>query len=142
MAKAKNGDTVKVHYTGKMDDGKVFDTSMDREPIEFKLGSNQVIPGFENSIIGMEVGEKKNVEIASNDAYGKYRSELVLQIPKAQIPAEVETKVGDKLQMKSDKGDTLVVVITKVNEDGITIDGNHPLAGKDLQFELEVMEIN
>jgi len=142
MAKAKNGDLVKVHYTGKMDDGSVFDTSTDSEPLEFKLGDGKVIPGFENSIIGMEIGEKKNVNIASDDAYGKHRSEMILQVPKEQVPPDVETKVGDRLQMKSDKGDTLVVVVTEVNDDGITIDGNHPLAGKDLNFDLELIEIN
>lgn len=141
MNKVKIGDTVSVNYTGKFEDGTVFDSSLveGREPIVAKIGEKQVIPGFENGLLEMEVGEKKTVEIEPEDAYGPYRSEMVFDIPKTQFPEGIT--VGDILNAQSQMGPVNVTVM-EIAEETIKIDANHPLAGKKLIFDLEVVEIN
>jgi peptidylprolyl isomerase len=139
---ANNGSRVKVHYTGKLNDGSVFDSSLKREPLEFKLGSGQVIPGFENAVKGMEVGQTMTVTIPADQAYGQRREELILVIEKEKVPANLNPKVGDKLQMRQPNGAPVTVVITDISETSITLDANHALAGKDLTFELTLVEEN
>ena len=138
----KNGDKVKVDYTGKLDDGTVFDTTEGRQPLEFEVGSGKVIPGFENGIIGMELGEKKTIKIEAKDAYGDHKENLVAEIDKKHLPKDMEPKVGLQLEIKQENGQNIFAVIKKVSDDTITIDANHPLAGKDLTFEVELVEIN
>jgi len=142
MATAKKDDTVKVHYTGKLKDGNTFDTSEGREPLSFALGSNQVIPGFENGIIGMEVGEKKTIVIPIAEAYGEYRKELLLKVDLKQLPEGVEPKIGDQLEMTNENGDIIPVLVADLTETDIVLDANHPLSGQELTFELELVSID
>jgi peptidylprolyl isomerase len=137
---AKNGDTVRIHYTGTLEDGTVFDSSEGQEPLEFTLGSGEVIPGFEQAIEGMHPGEKKEVTIPSDDAYGSHRSDWVLEVGREDFPPNIEPQVGQQLQL-SQGGQSFVVTVTAVTETSVTLDANHPLAGKDLTFELELVEI-
>jgi peptidylprolyl isomerase len=140
MSKAKSGDTVRIHYTGKLDDGTVFDSSRGREPLEFTIGTQQVIPGFENAVVGMEAGEVKTVRIPVDEAYGDRRNELVLEVSRDQFPDHIEPRVGQQLQLSQD-GQLAVVTIADVAGDVVILDANHPLAGKDLTFELELVGI-
>lgn len=140
MSKAKNGDTVRLHYTGRLDDGSIFDSSRERDPLEFTLGEGQVIPGFEAAVSGMKAGEEKQVRIPSDEAYGPRRDELLLPVARAQIPEHIEPSVGQQLQM-SQGGQTFMVRITEVSEESVVLDANHPLAGENLTFELELVEI-
>jgi len=141
MAKAKNGDTVKVHYTGKLDDGTVFDSSLDREPLSFTLGEGQLIPGFEAAVIGMEVGDSTTAKIPSAEAYGPVKEDMIARIGKDQLPDGLNPEVGQKLQVPQNNGQVLIVTITDVDESHITLDANHPLAGKDLTFDIELVEV-
>ncbi len=141
MSKVKDGDTVKVHYTGTLTDGTVFDTSAEREPLEFTLGQGQLIPGFEKAVVGMNVGDSTEVEIPSDDAYGEAREDLVISVPKDQLPDDVEPQVGMQLQVNQQDGQPIPVRITDVGEENLTLDANHPLAGQDLKFEIELVEI-
>ena len=141
MSKVKDGDTVKVHYTGTLTDGTVFDTSEEREPLEFTLGQGQLIPGFEKAVVGMNVGDSTEVEIPSDDAYGESREDLVISVPKDQLPDDVEPQVGMQLQVNQQDGQPIPVRITEVGEENLTLDANHPLAGQDLKFEIELVEI-
>ncbi len=143
MSKVKDGDTVKVHYTGKLtEDGTVFDSSEDREPLEFTLGEGQLIPGFEEAVIGMEEGDDTTVEIASEDAYGERREDLELEVAKDDLPDEVDPQVGMQLQMQQQEdGRAIPVQITAVEDDYVKLDANHPLAGKDLTFDIELVEL-
>ncbi|MCL5037863.1 MAG: peptidylprolyl isomerase [Chloroflexi bacterium] len=141
MAQAKQGDTVKVHYTGKLDDGTVFDTSENREPLEFIIGEGQIIPGFEEVVIGMSVGEKKTGKIPPEKAYGPRREEAVVEVPKSQFPSNVEPEVGQQLQISQENGQTFIVEVAEITDDMIKLDANHPLAGKDLNFDIELVEI-
>lgn len=138
---AKTGDFVRVHYTGKLADGSIFDSSLDREPLEFTLGSQLVIPGFESAILGMQVGEKKSATISNADAYGPYREELCIDIDRAQVPPEMDPKVGETIALQTPDDNQLSALVIKVTEEALTVDANHPLAGKDLTFEIELMEI-
>ena len=138
---AKSGDTVKVHYTGKLEDGTVFDTSQEREPLEFTIGEGSIIPGFEEAVKGMEVGQSKEVNIPAQQAYGDYREDLLLMIDKAQLPKDLKPEVGQRLQMQQVDGGTAIVVVAEVGETTITVDANHPLAGKNLIFAIEVVDI-
>lgn len=140
MTQAKNGDTVMVHYTGTLDDGTQFDSSVGGEPLEVTLGEGGVIPGFEQALEGMAVGDKKTVNIPVEEAYGEAHSELVQEIPRDQIPAEIELEVGIQLQAEGPQG-PFVVTVTDVADETVTLDGNHPLAGKALNFDLELAEI-
>jgi len=141
MAKIKDGDTVKVHYKGTLDDGKVFDSSENKNPLEFTVGGGQIIPGFEKGVVGMEKGEKKTVKIPCEQAYGPIRPDAMAEIKKAELPKEMKPEVGQLLQMGKEGGQVFVVQVIKVTDDSITVDANHPLAGKDLTFEIEVAEV-
>ena len=141
MSEAKSGDTVKVHYTGKLTDGTVFDSSEGKEPLEFKLGTGMVIPGFEDAITGMNPGESKTANIPVNQAYGPRREEMVAEIPRENFPPEHELEVGQRLQMQSPEGDVLNMTVVGLTEESVTIDGNHPLAGQDLIFDIELVEV-
>ncbi|MCK5742191.1 MAG: peptidylprolyl isomerase [Chlorobi bacterium] len=142
MAKAKKDDTVKVHYTGKLTDGNTFDTSEGRDPLSFTIGKDQVIPGFENGIIGMEVGNKKTIVIPVTEAYGEYRKELLLKVDLKQLPEGVEPKVGDQLEMTNENGDIVPVLVADLTDTDIVLDANHPLSGQELTFELELVSID
>ena len=142
MAKVKTGDVVKIHYTGKLTDGIVFDSSINRNaPIEFKVGEGQVIPGFEDAVIDMEIGENKTVQISSEKAYGPYRKELIHKVGRDRLPQDLLPEVGQQLQASHPDGHSVVVTIIEVADDTITIDANHPLAGKDLIFDIKLEEI-
>jgi peptidylprolyl isomerase len=141
MAQAKTGDTVKVHYTGKLDDGTVFDTSADREPLEFTIGERQLIPDFEQAVVGMEPGESKSVQIASENAYGPHHEEMVMVVDRKDMPQGLEPQVDQRLQVQKSNGQSFVVTVTEVSEASVTLDGNHPLAGKDLTFDIQLTEI-
>lgn len=141
MAKAKEGDTVQVHYTGKLKDGTVFDTSEEREPLSFTIGEERVIPGFEKAVVGMEPGDTKTEELPPEQAYGEHREDMVMELERDQLPDNLEPKVGQQLQLRMQNGQEVPVVITELGEESVTIDANHPLAGKDLVFEIELVEI-
>ncbi|MBD3231638.1 peptidylprolyl isomerase [Candidatus Dependentiae bacterium] len=141
MSKAKQGDKVKVHYTGKLDDDSIFDSSKDRQPLEFVIGEKKVIPGFEKAVIGMEPGESKTIKLNPDEAYGQYRQDMVMEVEKAKLPPNLDPKVGQFLEVKQDNGQVIIVQVTKVDEKNITIDANHPLAGKNLSFDIELIEI-
>ena len=141
MSQVKTGDTVKVHYTGKLDDGTVFDTSAEHEPLEFTIGEGRLIPDFEQAVVGMEPGESKNIQIAAENAYGPYHEEMVLVIQRKDIPDDIDPKVNQKLQVQQQNGQPFVVTVTEVSETSVTLDGNHELAGKDLNFDIELVEI-
>ena len=141
MAQAKDGDTIKVHYTGKLDDGSVFDSSTDRDPLEFKLGENRIIGGFEKAVIGMEPGEKSMVKIPAEEAFGPHREEMVIEMKKEDFPADVDPKIGQKFNLHQSDDQTVIVTVTEVTENTVTLDANHPLAGKELTFDIELVEI-
>lgn len=142
MSEAKQGDTVKVHYRGVLQDGTVFDTSEDRDPLEFTIGEGQVIPGFEEAVVGMEPGESKVVTLEPDDAYGPRRSDLLVEVERNRLPAEMEVEVGSQLQVRQEGGTPRIATIARVGEDSVTLDVNHPLAGKDLTFDIELVEIS
>ena len=141
MTQAKAGDNVKVHYTGKLDDGTVFDSSVEREPLQFSLGSGNVIPGFEEAIVGMTPGESKTATIPSENAYGPHRPEMVLTVERQQIPDDIPLEVGQQMQIRQPDGGTVPVIVTEMAEGKVTLDANHPLAGETLIFEIELVEI-
>lgn len=142
MVQAKPGDTVKIHYTGKLDDGTVFDSSVEREPLEFTLSSGQVIPGFDQAVLGMSPGETKTETIPMDQAYGPYREEMVLEVNKQQMPPDLEPEVGQQLQLQQANGQIVAVLVTGVTDSTVTLDANHPLAGEDLTFEIQLVEID
>ena len=141
MTQAKAGDTVAIHYTGTLTDGSQFDSSEGRDPLRFTLGSGQIIAGLDAAITGMSQGEKKSVTIAAAEAYGDHRPEAVQAVPRAQIPAEIPLEVGGGLQVQTPDGQTIPVTVTSVTDEEVTLDANHPLAGKDLTFAVELVEI-
>ncbi len=141
MAEVKANDTVRVHYTGRLSDGTVFDSSLNREPLEFTIGQKMVIPGFEEGVVGMTVGETKTVSIESRDAYGPYLEDLIGSIRRTQIPPNIDLQVGAILQMQTADGGSMLVVVKALTEETVTLDANHPLAGKDLAFEINLLEI-
>ncbi len=141
MATANIGDTVRVHYTGRLDDGTVFDSSREREPLEFTVGTGQVISGFERAVEGMEVGEAREARIEADDAYGERRDDLVLDLPKEQVPEDMEIAPGMRLELRQPDGQAVPVTVAEVGEESVTLDANHPLAGQPLTFELELVEI-
>ena len=141
MSTVKANDTVRVHYTGKLTDGEVFDDSRGREPIEFTLGAGQVIPGFEKAVLDMAVSDTKTVNIPSADAYGDHRPELIQDVPLSELPEEIKPEVGMQLVSQAPDGQQIPLVVTEVNTDTIKVDANSPLAGKDLVFDLELVEI-
>ncbi|MDJ0579300.1 peptidylprolyl isomerase [Crocosphaera sp.] len=141
MVQAKLGDTVKVNYTGKLQDGTVFDSSANREPLHFSLGEGQVIAGFEQAVVGMTPGDSKSVTIPSEQAYGPYQEELVIVVDEKQIPSDLSVEVGQQLQIRHKDGQAVPVTITNITDDKVTLDANHALAGKDLTFEIELVSI-
>lgn len=141
MAEAKQGDAVRVHYTGKLEDGTVFDTSENREPLEFTIGEDRVIPGFEQAVVGMEPGDTKTEELAPDEAYGQHREDMIMELERDQIPDDVDPEVGQQLQLRMQNGQRVPVVITDISDESVTIDANHPLAGKKLIFEIELVSI-
>lgn len=142
MSQAKAGDTVKIHYTGTLDDGSQFDSSAGRDPLEFTLGSGQVIPGFDKAVEGMAVGDTKTVNIPPEDAYGPRHDGMIQEVPKSALPDNLEPEVGMGLQARRPDGGMLDLTVTEVGEESITVDGNHPLAGEALNFDLELVEIS
>ena len=141
MSQVKSGDTVQVHYTGKLDDGTQFDSSVEREPLQFAVGEGQVIAGFDKAVEGMAVGEKKSVRIPAEEAYGQRHEQLVQDVPKSALPDDLEPVVGMQLQAPEPSGQVMRLVVVAVAEDSITVDGNHPLAGEALNFDVELVEI-
>jgi FKBP-type peptidyl-prolyl cis-trans isomerase SlpA len=141
MSQVKENNTVKVHYTGKLSDGQVFDSSEGKEPLEFTLGQGRLIPGFEKGLINMKLNEKKTITIASDEAYGAIREDLIQEVAKSELPQEITPEVGMGLVSKSPDGQEMNLLVAEVREESIVLDGNHPLAGKDLIFDLEVVEI-
>jgi|TARA_B110000971_G_scaffold218878_1_gene258634 FKBP-type peptidyl-prolyl cis-trans isomerase SlpA len=141
MIQVTENSTVKVNYTGKLADGQVFDSSEGKEPIEFTLGQGQLIPGFEKGLIDMKLNEKKTISMPKEDAYGEINEALIQEVNKSELPQEMEPKVGMGLVSKSPDGQEMNLMVIEVKEESIVIDGNHPLAGKDLIFDLEVVEI-
>ena len=150
MAQAKEGDRVRVHYTGRLDDGTVFDSSECAEddcgcgqsgPMEFTIGGGEVIPGFDKGVLGLEVGEAKTIHIPVDEAYGERIEEMVAEVPRADLPPEMNPEVGQQLEVTQEDGQIFQVLVTDMNEDSITIDANHPLAGQALNFDLRLVEI-
>jgi FKBP-type peptidyl-prolyl cis-trans isomerase 2 len=139
---AKANDKVKVHYKGTLSDGEVFDSSEGKDPLEFTLGAGQVIPGLEKGIIGMEAEESKTINVPAAEAYGERKEELIQQVPKAQLPPEINPEVGLQLVSQTPDGQKIPLVVTEVQEDNIVVDANHPLADKDLTFEVTLVGIN
>ncbi len=142
MAEVKAGDTVHLHYTGTLLDGSTFDSSEGREPLQFVVGSGQIIPGLDVAIPGMKVGDKKIVKIGADDAYGQSNPEMRQAVPREGIPADIPLEVGTQLQMQTPDGQAMPVTVVEVDEATVTLDANHALAGKDLQFDIELMKID
>jgi peptidylprolyl isomerase len=141
MAQAQYGNTVKVHYTGKLEDGQIFDTSIQREPLQFTIGEDQVIPGFEQAIVGMAPGESKTTKLSPDTAYGPHRKEMVAVVDRNKLPEHLEPKVGEQLQVRQPDDQAMIVTIAEVTESTVTLDANHPLAGKELTFDIQLVEI-
>lgn len=141
MAQVKAGDKIKVHYHGKLTNGQTFDSSEGREPLEFEVGSGQVIKGFDDGVTGMAVGDKKTIEIPADEAYGPRNEEMVIDMPKERFPAEMVLELGMPLMMTDGQGQNFQVVITEIKENTVMLDANHPLAGQTLIFDLELVEI-
>ena len=141
MSQAKAGDTVRIHYSGKLDDGTLFDSSAGREPLEFALGGGQVIPGFDQAVQGMALGESKSVRIPAEEAYGPRHEQLIQEVPKSALPDDIQPAVGMPLQAQGADGQVVQLVVVAVTEESITVDGNHPLAGQALNFDIELVEI-
>lgn len=142
MTQAKAGDTVQIHYTGTLHDGATFDSSAGRAPLEFVVGAGQIIPGLDAAIPGMGVGDKKVVAVACADAYGDHHADACQAIPRADIPADIPLEIGTQLQMQTPQGQIVPVIVAAVSETEVTLDANHPLAGKDLTFAIEMVAIN
>jgi peptidylprolyl isomerase len=141
MQQVKNGDKVRVHYHGKLRNGEIFDSSNGRDPLEFTVGSGQVIKGFDNGVMGMQVGDKRTVEITVDDAYGQKSEEMVVEFPKNQFPPDLNPEVGMQLMMNNGSGQSFPVTVADVREESVILDANHPLSGQDLIFDIELVEI-
>lgn len=141
MAQAKQGDTVKVHYTGKLDDGTVFDASAERDPLEFTIGEGEIIPGFEQAVVGMEPGETKTARISPEEAYGPHMDDMTLTVDRSQFPDDVEPETGQQLQVQQPGGMVAIVTVSGVSESSVTLDANHPLAGQPLTFDIQLLDI-
>lgn len=141
MSEVKKGDKVQVHYTGRLNDGSEFDTSKGREPLEFEVGSQQVIKGFEDAVVGLKEGDTKTVEIASDNAYGPRMDEMVLKVERSKLPEDFSPEMGQQLQLPQENGQNVIVTVTEITDDQIELDANHPLAGKDLTFDIELVKI-
>jgi FKBP-type peptidyl-prolyl cis-trans isomerase 2 len=141
MAQAKQGDSVKVEYTGKLKDGSVFDTSANREPLEFTIGGGQIIPDFEEAVVGMNPGDSKTIEVPAVRAYGLHHGDMAIEVDKAQFPEDIKPTIGDQLQISQPDGRAAVVTVTEITDDSVTLDANHPLAGEDLTFDIQLVEV-
>ena len=141
MQQVQNGDKVKVHYHGKLRNGETFDSSQGREPLEFTVGGGQVIKGFDEGVKGMQVGDKRTVEIGVGDAYGEKNEDMIIEFPKEQFPPDMNPEAGMQLMMNNGQGQQFPVVIKEVREESVLLDANHPLAGEDLIFDIELVEI-
>lgn len=141
MAQAKNGDCVKIHYTGKLEDDTVFDSSVNRAPLQFTLGEGKIIPGFEKAIIGMNPGESKTVKIPYDEAYGPHRPELIAEIERSRFPEDMKLEVGREIKLRQPNGRVVAVKIINITEAKVTLDANHPLAGKELSFDIKLVDI-
>jgi len=141
MTTVKTGDTVRIHYTGTLQDGSRFDSSEGRDPLEFTVGSGQIIPGLDKAIPGMEVGDKKSVEVPCDEAYGPVNPEARQAIPREGIPDDIPLEIGTRLQMQTPEGQAVPVTVVEADEATVTLDANHPLAGQDLTFAIELVEI-
>lgn len=141
MTKAEDSKKVRVHYTGSLDDGTVFDSSQERDPLEFTIGSNEIIPAVENAVKGMEEGEEKQVKVPPTEAYGERNEQAIMEVSKSQLPDDVDIKVGTVLQGSTQDGDTMRLQVTEVKDDSVTVDANHPLAGQNLNFDLKLVEV-
>jgi FKBP-type peptidyl-prolyl cis-trans isomerase 2 len=141
MQEAQVGDLVSVHYTGKLKNGEVFDSSKDRDPLKFTLGNKELLGGFEEGVVGMKPGETKSVTLNPEQAFGDRREDLVLELPKNEFPQHITPSIGLQLNLSSANGANLPVVITDVGDDSVTLDGNHPLAGQTIVFDIELIEI-
>ena len=141
MTQAKAGDTATIHYEGKLSDGMVFDSSRERQPLSFKLGTKQVIPGFDIAVQGMEVGDRKTIEISPSQAYGDRRAELIFRVNRKQVPTNLPLEVGSQLQLPTADGQAVPVMVVELQEDQVTLDGNHPLAGETLTFDIELINL-
>ena len=141
MTQAKAGDTVRVHYTGKLDDGTEFDSSSGRDPLQFKIGENTIIPTLEQAVIGMTAGDNQTVNIAAADAYGPRQDDAVQTVERSMIPENVELGIGGQLQAQAPNGQQLLLTVVELTDDSVTLDANHPLAGMDLTFHIELVEI-
>ena len=141
MAKVKDGDTVTVHYTGKLESGEVFDSSLERDPIAFTIGAKNVIAGFENGVMDMEVGDKKTIKIEPDDGYGPRKEELVINVEKKDLSSDVQLSVGQQLKIQNPNGPDLNVLVIEEDEEKVVLDANHPLAGRVLFFDVELMDI-
>jgi peptidylprolyl isomerase len=142
MTTAENGKTVKVHYTGKLENGEVFDSSKGRDPLEFTMGSGQMIPGFEKGVEGMSVGDTKEISVSPEEGYGERREDLVAEYDKSMFPDDLELEEGMQLQSKTDTGQIIPLVVQKIDGDKVTLDANHFLAGKNLVFEVELVAVS
>ena len=142
MGEAKQGDKVKVHYSGSLQDGTVFDTSRGRPPLEFTIGEGEVIPGFEAAVVGMEPGDSKTVTVEPPEGYGERSRDLMVDVERARFPADMEVEVGRQIQIQQADGSPRVATIARVDQGSVTLDVNHPLAGKDLTFNIELVEID
>jgi peptidylprolyl isomerase len=142
MQQAKAGDTVKVHYSGRLTDGTTFDSSEGRDPLEFKVGNGDVIKGFDEGVTGMSVGEKKTVHIPADEAYGQKDGDRVVEFPRENFPPDLQPEVGMQLNMSNGAGQVIPVVIVEVGNESVTLDANHPLAGEDLIFDIELVDIS
>ncbi len=141
MSTAKEGDTVRIHYTGTLEDGSTFDSSAGRDPLEFTVGSGQIIPGLDNAIPGMSVGEQKKVAVPCGEAYGDHNPDALQAVPRDAIPDTIPLELGLQLQMSSPEGQAIPVTVVEITEEQVTLDANHMLAGKDLTFDIEMVEI-
>lgn len=141
MIKAQIGNHVKVHYTGKLENGEIFDSSVDRDPLEFELGCDSIIAGFQQGILGMSEGEKKTLHIEAEDAYGPYHQEGLMELDRSVMPNDVPIEIGMGLQLKNPDGDVFNVIVTNLTDEKVTFDANHPLAGQTLIMDVELLEI-
>lgn len=142
MAEVKSGDVVKVHYTGKLTNGEQFDSSTGREPLEFTVGAGQMIAGFDAALPGMKVGDKKTIDIPAKDGYGETDETAIIEFPKENVPADMKLEIGQQLTLSNEQGQPFPVIVKEVQDDIIILDANHFLAGKELVFDIELVEIN
>ena len=141
MTKADVGDIVSVHYEGKLEDGSVFNSSADGEPLRFQIGNGQLLPGFEDQVTGLKVGDEKEFTLTPEEAYGEHQPAAVIELPRERIPADIELKPGVQLTITVDTGEKLNLIVTAVRSDSVTLDGNHPLAGRSLTFQIKLVDI-